>query len=83
MSVVDFYAWPVRTLVGLSLPLEHRHGQDASHDVLNKGLDRGRTASWRPRRAAATAPHGRLVLAVDVSARLRPDANGTPSRRAC
>src|SRR3954451_14461666 len=62
---------PVRTLVGSSLPPEHRRGHGASYDALNKGwieVERLRgvlTGLPLPRCAG-----GRLVLAVDVSARL-------------
>jgi hypothetical protein len=74
---------PVRTLVGLSLAPEHRRGHGAMYDALNKGwidVDRLRTDLARlplPRYC------GRLVLAVDVSAWLRPDAATSPDRLFC
>ncbi|SDD31572.1 DDE superfamily endonuclease [Streptomyces prasinopilosus] len=66
---------PVKTLVELSLAIEHRRG----HGALYAALDRGRLEPTRLRRALAGLPlpkaaDGRIVLAVDVSHWLRPDA---------
>jgi hypothetical protein len=75
---------PVRTLVGLSLAPEHRRGHGAMYDALNKGhieVQRLRTLL-----AGLPLPRwagGRLVLAVDVSAWLRPDAATSPERLFC
>ncbi|WBP91311.1 transposase [Kitasatospora cathayae] len=75
---------PVKTLVDLALAPEHRRGHGALYGALNKGrldIDRLRTelASLSLPRAA----DGRLVLAVDVSPWLRPDAGTCPDRSFC
>jgi hypothetical protein len=75
---------PVRTLVGLSLAPEHRRGHGALYDAVNAG----RVEADRLRDALARLPlprtaDGRIVLAVDVSAWLRPDANTSPERLFC
>jgi DDE superfamily endonuclease len=75
---------PVRDLAGLSLAPEHRRGHGALYDAVNAGrIDMGRL-----RRAVAGLPlpraaGGRLVLAVDVSNWLRPDAVTSPERLFC
>ncbi|RSS04317.1 transposase [Streptomyces sp. WAC04189] len=75
---------PVRTLVDLVLAPEHRRG----HGALYSGINRGRIDVARLRRALAgvslpRASDGRLVLAVDVSPRLRPDADTCSDRFFC
>lgn len=75
---------PVKTLVELSLALEHRRG----HGALYGGLNCGRLDVARLRRALTglalpLAADGRIVLAVDVSNWLRPDANTSPDRLFC
>src|ERR1039458_7494009 len=65
---------PVKTLAGLSLAPEHRRGHGALYDAVNHGA----ISIGRLRRALAglplpRAPHGRAILAVDVSNWLRPD----------
>lgn len=75
---------PVKTLVELSLAPEHQRG----HGALYGGLNRGHLDLSRLRRALAGMPlprtaEGRLVLAVDVSNWLRPDANTSPDRLFC
>lgn len=67
---------PVKTLVGLALAPEHRRG----HGALYTRLNHGRLDVDRLRRALVSVPlpkaaDGRLVLAVDVSPWLRPDAD--------
>lgn len=75
---------PVTSPVDLTLLAEHRRGNGALHDALNCGrIDVGRL-----RRALAMLPQpkaadGRLVLAVDVSAWLRPNAPTSPDRLFC
>jgi DDE superfamily endonuclease len=75
---------PVRDLAGLSLAPEHRRGHGALYDAVNQGrIDIGRL-----RRALAGLPlpraaDGRLMLAVDVSNWLRPDAATSPDRLFC
>src|SRR6266540_4256830 len=70
---------PVKTLVDLSLAPEHRRGHGALYDGLNRGrLD---VARFRAALAGLRLPRavdGRIVLAVDVSPWLRPDACTSP-----
>lgn len=75
---------PVKTLVELSLAPEHRRGHGALYDGLNCGIVNLR----RLRSALAALPlprasDGRIVLAVDVSNWLRPDAATSPERLFC
>lgn len=75
---------PVRTLVDLALAPEHRRG----HGALYSGINHGRIDVARLRRALASVPlprasDGRLVLAVDVSPWLRPDADTSSDRSFC
>lgn len=75
---------PVCSLVGLSLAAEHRRGHGALYDAVNAG----RVQVDRLRRELAALPlprdtHRRIVLAVDVSAWLRPDAATAPDRAFC
>jgi len=75
---------PVTSLVGLSLAAEHRRGHGALYDAVNNGV----IEVGRLRRALAGLPlprgdEGRIVLAVDVSAWLRPDAATSPDRSFC
>jgi hypothetical protein len=75
---------PVRTLVGLWLVAEHRRGHGALYDAVNHG----RLDVARLRRSLAGLPlprsaDGRLMLAVDVSPWLRPDAVTSPDRLFC
>lgn len=75
---------PVKTLVELSPAVEQRRG----HGALYAALDRGWMEPARLRRALAGLPlpraaDGRIVLAVDVSNRLRPDAPTSDGRLFC
>jgi hypothetical protein len=75
---------PVGSLVGLSLAVEHRRGHGALYDAVNAG----RMRIERLRRELASLPlprdsQGRIVLAVDVSNWLRPDAASAPDRSFC
>jgi len=75
---------PVRSLVELSLAGEHRRG----HGSLYAALARGRCDSARLRQALAGLPlpraaDGRLVLAVDVTCWLRPEAHTSAQRILC
>ncbi len=75
---------PVKTLVELCLAVEHRRG----HAALYAALDRGWCEPARLRRALAGLPlpraaGGRIVLAVDVSNWLRPDAPTSDDRLFC
>jgi hypothetical protein len=75
---------PITSLVELSLATEHRRGHGSLYDGLNHGridIDRLRTVL-----ASQTIPRcdeGRIVLAIDISHWLRPDANTSPQRRFC
>ncbi|MFD5423875.1 NF041680 family putative transposase [Streptomyces sp. NPDC127069] len=75
---------PVRTFVELALAPEHRRG----HGALYSGINQGRIDVARLRRALTSVPlpragDGRLVLAVDVSPWLRPDADTSSDRSFC
>ena len=75
---------PVRSLVGLSLAPEHQRGHGALYDGINHG--RVDLACLRNLVAAQRLPRAaddRIVLAVDVSPWLRPDANTSPERSFC
>lgn len=74
----------MRSLVELSMVDVHRRG----HGSLYAALDRGRLDVDRLRQALAgvrlpRATDGRLVLAVDVTCWLRPDAHTSPERVLC
>ena len=70
---------PVQSLVGLCLTPEHRRGHGALYDALNCGtVDADRL---RAKLTALPLPRmfgGRIVLAVDSSGWLRPDAPTCP-----
>jgi hypothetical protein len=75
---------PVRSLAELSLVGEHRRG----HGGLYAALAQGRVDAERMRQALASVPlprsvDGRLVLAVDITCWLRPDAHTSPERILC
>jgi DDE superfamily endonuclease len=74
---------PVTSLVELTLVAEHRRGHGAMYDALAAG----RVEPDRLRRALTSLPlptlEGRIVLAVDVSPWLRPDAATSSDRLFC
>jgi DDE superfamily endonuclease len=75
---------PVRSLVETSLAGEHRRG----HGSLYAALNHGRVEIARLRRALSSLPlpkaaDGRLVLAVDITSWLRPEAHTSPERVLC
>ncbi|MDX2291827.1 MULTISPECIES: NF041680 family putative transposase [Streptomyces] len=75
---------PVRSLAELSLVGEHRRG----HGGIYAALAEGRVDAERMRQALTSVPllravDGRLVLAVDVTCWLRPDAHTSPQRILC
>lgn len=74
---------PVRTLVDLSLAPEHRRGHGALYDGLNQGTIE--IARLRRCVAGLALPRvgDRIVLAVDVSPWLRPDAETSAQRLFC
>ncbi|MFG2848998.1 transposase, partial [Kitasatospora sp. NPDC048296] len=66
---------PVRALVELALAPEHRRSHASLYAALNRGdLDPDRLRAAIAARSVPRGPGGRIVLAVDVSAWLRPDA---------
>src|SRR3954470_23657588 len=75
---------PVSSLVGLCLAPEHRRGHGALYDAVNVG----RVDVERLGRVLACLPlprmfGGRIVLAVDATPWLRPDAECCPQRLFC
>jgi hypothetical protein len=76
-------AGPVRSLPELSLEPEHRRGYGGLYDALNAG----RVEFARIRRALSGLPvprvGDRIVLGVDVTPWLRPDAETSPDRLFC
>jgi hypothetical protein len=63
---------------------EHRRGHGAMYDALNAGrIDVQRLRAAVTGLALPRAVDGRLMLAVDVSAWLRPDAAISPDRLFC
>src|SRR3954451_23225848 len=75
---------PVSSLVGLCLAPEHRRGHGALYDAVNVG----RVDVERLGRVLACLPlprmlGGRIVLAVDATPWLRPDAECCPLRLFC
>ena len=72
---------PVRSLVELSLAVEHRRGHGALYDGVNAG--RIEVARFQNLVACQVIPRcqdGRIVLGIDVSNWLRPDAVTSASR---
>ncbi|MFC4951273.1 NF041680 family putative transposase, partial [Pseudonocardia sp. GCM10023141] len=75
---------PVTSLVELSLAVEHRRGHGALYDSLNQGrVDIDRFRNVVARQSIPRCDDGRIVLGIDVSNWLRPDANATPERLFC
>jgi DDE superfamily endonuclease len=75
---------PVRLLVGLSLAPEHRRGHGALYDAVIHGrVDIAWLWIALAGRPLPRAADGRLVLAVDVSPWLRPEAVTCPDRSFC
>ncbi|MEI5007566.1 transposase [Streptomyces sp. PmtA] len=75
---------PVRAPVDLTLVAEHRRGHGAMYDALNSGnVDDPRLRQVLAGLPMPQAGDGRLVLAVDISHWLRPDAPTSPDRLFC
>lgn len=75
---------PVTSLVELSLEPEHRRGHGSLYDSLNQGrIDIGRFRNVMARQSIPRGDGGRIVLGIDVSHWLRPDANASPERLFC
>src|SRR4051794_5342652 len=72
---------PVRSLVGLCLAPEHRRGHGALDDAVNHGsVDADRLREALVRLPVPRMFGGRIVLAVDATPWLRPDAVCCPER---
>ena len=75
---------PVRVLAGLSLVPGHRRGHGAVYDALNAGRADVPRLRWAVGCVPLPAwPDGRIRLAADVCAWLRPDARTSPGRLFC
>lgn len=75
---------PVKALVDLTLAPEHRRGHGAMYDGLNEGrIDVERLRTTLTGLVLPRAADGRLMLAVDASSWLRPDAATSPDRLFC
>jgi hypothetical protein len=75
---------PVTSLVELSLAVEHRRGHGTLYDSLNQGgIDVDRFRNVVARQRIPRCGDGRIVLGIDVSNWLRPDANTSPERLFC
>jgi hypothetical protein len=75
---------PVTSLAGLSLAAEHRRGHGALYDAVNAGrIDIARLRVRLAGLALHRAADGRIMLAVDVSNWLRPDAVTSSDRLFC
>jgi hypothetical protein len=75
---------PVTSLVELSLATEHRRGHGTLYDGLRQGkIDITRFRNVVARQSIPRCDDGRIVLAIDVSHWLRPDANTSPERLFC
>jgi hypothetical protein len=75
---------PVTSLVELSLATEHRRGHGTLYDGLNQGrIDIDRFRNVVARQSIPRGEASRIMLAIDVSHWLRPDANTSPERLFC
>src|SRR5205814_3790095 len=75
---------PVRSLAELSLVGEHRRGHGSAYAAVADGrLDIERIRTALAGVALPRAADGRLVLAVDITCWLRPDAHTSPERILC
>jgi hypothetical protein len=75
---------PITSLVELSLAGEHRRGHGSLYDGLNQGrIETGRLRTVLADQSIPRGDDGRIVLAIDVSHWLRPDADTSPQRRFC
>jgi hypothetical protein len=75
---------PVTSLVELSLEPEHRRGHGSLYEGLNQGgVDIDRFRNVVARQQVPRGDDGRIMLGIDVSNWLRPDANTSPDRLFC
>lgn len=74
----------VTSLAELSLAAEYRRGHGALYDSVNQGrIDIDRFRNLVAYQQIPRCENGRIVLAIDVSNWLRPDANTSPDRLFC
>lgn len=72
------------SLAELSIAAEHRRGHGALYDGVNQGrIDIDHFRNVVARQQIPRCDDGRIVLAIDVSNWLRPDANTSPERAFC
>ena len=76
-------AGPVGSLAELSLEPEHRRGHGGLYDGINAGRIEFARLKFTLARLTIPKIGGRIVLAVDVSAWMRPDAQTSPDRLFC
>lgn len=75
---------PVTSLVELSLTAEHQRGHGSLYDGLNSGgIDIARFRNIVARQSIPRSDEGRIMLGIDISHWLRPDANTSPERLFC
>jgi hypothetical protein len=75
---------PVTSLPELSLATVHSSGHGALYDSISEGrTDIGRFRNIIARQQILRCDDDRIVLAIDVSNWLRPDANTSPDRSFC
>ncbi|HEX7305982.1 NF041680 family putative transposase [Lentzea sp.] len=75
---------PVRSVAELSLAGEHRRGHGSGYAALARGrVDASRLRTALTAVSLPRAADGRLVLAVDVTCWLRPEAHTCPQRILC
>src|SRR4051812_6318558 len=75
---------PVRSIAELSLVGEHRRGHGSGYGALARGgIDLARLRTALSAVPIPRAAGGRLVLAVDITSRLRPEAHTSRQRILC
>lgn len=75
---------PITSLVELSMAAEHRRGHGALYDSLSNGrIDIDRLSKVVASQLIPRCTDGRIVLAIDISNWLRPDAATSPDRLFC
>jgi hypothetical protein len=74
----------ITSLVELSLAVEHRRGHGSLYDGVSQGrIDIDRFRNVVARQSIPRGEDGRIMLGIDVSNWLRPDANTSPDRLFC
>jgi hypothetical protein len=75
---------PVRSVAELSLVAEHRRGHGSGYAALARGrIDVQRLRTALSAMSLPRAADGRLVLAIDITSRLRPEAHTSGQRILC